>query len=89
MITDFDREILTRTDALKPEGKAYPTVAYIVWRTNATDNSPAVEMGPVRWVFGAEDTAAEELTASASPFPGAWVYVKEFDILAVRHPEAM
>lgn len=85
MISDFEREILTRTDVAKPEGMGYPTVAYITWVSQGN----RVQMGRVRWAFGPNDTGRETLTVSASPFPGAWVYVDEADILVVRHPEAM
>lgn len=83
MITDFEREILTRTDVAKAEGMGHPTVAWIVW-TDATDG---VQMGRVRWGYLAMNGA--EARWSASPFPGAWVPVNESDILVVRHPEAM
>lgn len=85
MISEFEREILTRTDVATPEYPKAPTVAYIAW----VGRNNTVEIGPVRWVHTSEDTGTEKLIVSASPFPGAWTYVNEDDILNVRHPEAM
>jgi hypothetical protein len=50
-----------------------------VWTRNGE-----IEMGPVRW-----RTRFGNVQYSCSPFPGAWVYVSESEIVRVSHAGAM
>jgi len=68
----------TLLDALSDGSNANePLIA--VWMRNGE-----IEMGPVRWrsTFGM-------VRYSCSPFPGAWIYVLESEIIRVSHARAM
>lgn len=75
-LTDYELSLLREGNHVAVE-----PYAYIAW----TGHDGTVEFGPVRWRMLSDG----ELLYSASPFPGAWTYVKEDQVLRVRHPRAM
>lgn len=64
-----------------PNGGDMTTKAYIVW-----NRGQGIEFGPCRHAIGCDLT---ERQFSVSPFPGAWIYINQKEILAVRHVDAM
>lgn len=81
-LSQFELDILRRVGTPNQHQGVglYGIYAFAVW-----NGREGIEMGPVRWGASTQDG----LHYSCSPFPGAWTYVKESDILRVRHVHAL